>query len=107
MRLRVGGRERDGPVEALERLGKAILILAQESEVEYRGQEIRCDRDPPLEEPLGLIGASGAGRNGREQAHGIDVSWILAQDPLVQLLGLFKATFLLVLGRLRHQPAFG
>ena len=105
--MRLGGRERDGPVEALERLGEAILILAQTSEVEDHRQEIGRNRNSPFEQPLGVVRTPSAGRNGREQAHGIDVAWILAQDPPVQLLGLFKATFLLVLGRLRDHPAFG
>ena len=49
----------------------------------------------------------GAGRDRREQAHGIDVARMLAQHTPVQLLGLAEAAFLLVLGRERHHPPLG
>ena len=54
VRLRLAGLERDRAVEALQRFGISVLFLAQPSEVEDRGQEIRRERDRPLQQAVPL-----------------------------------------------------
>ena len=95
------------PVEALERLGVAVLFLAHLAEVEQRKQEIRSDLDRALEQALRLVVAVGGLCHGREQPERIDVARVVAQHAPIQLLGLLETAIPVMLGRERHQPPLG
>ena len=100
--------ERDRAVEALERLGVAVLLLAQPAEVEDRQQEVRRDPRSPA--------AAGARRRRRRPA----LSAISASRRMASTLrGLSRSTrrysrsassmrpSLLVLGGERHHAPLG
>ena len=108
MRLRTGRIERDGLVEAGQRLTIAVLILAQAAEIEDGQQEIRRERDRLLEQVLRLAIPPGLQGNQREQAQGVDIARVVAKDPAIEVLGLVGAPFLLVLrGQRHHAPLRG
>ena len=107
VRLRLRGIECNRAVEAVERLAIAILLLEEPPEVEDREQEVRRNPDRFLQQELGVVGPVQLERDQGEQAHGIDIARVVAQDAAIKPLGLVDASLAMMLGGVRHHAPLG
>ena len=105
MRLRIGGVERDGTIEALERIRVSILLPCGGG----RDREWRRGNRARVKSPAAAGSqprrASRTGSDQRQEPHRIDVARIVTQDAAIQVLGLLEPSLLLVFCGQRHHAA--
>ena len=107
VRLRIGGVERDGPIEAFQCLAIPILFLAQPAKIENSRQIIRRQRDRLFQQAFGLAVMPRLELDERQQSHGIDIVWIVTQKAPIESLGFLEPPRLLMFRGQRHEAALG
>jgi hypothetical protein len=77
VRLRVGSVQCNYTVEALQRFGIAVLLLAQAAEVQKRRHKVRDQRQRLLQQAFRQVVIPRVQGDRREQPHGVDVARVV------------------------------
>ena len=80
MALVIARIQLDGIFEFGDRFFQTVLVLEQAAQIQSRLDEIRCLRERPAQQVLGLAHAPGLARTSGQQAQRIDVLRVTSQE---------------------------